>query len=72
MDTPAKQAIYDLLEDEEVTLAMEADVAENVEENFIGNTLKERKVRNAIRRHVADLDTVETIMEIVKNQREYR
>ena len=72
INTPAKQAIYEILEDENVTLAMEADVAYNVEENWIGNTLKERKVKHAISRHVSDPELIETILEVIKNQKEYR
>lgn len=72
INTPAKQAIYEIVEDENITLAMEADVAYNVEENWIGNTLKERKVKHAISRHVSDPDMVETILEVIKNQKEYR
>jgi type I restriction enzyme R subunit len=72
INTPAKQAIYEIVEDENLTLAMEADVAYNVEENWIGNTLKERKVKHAISRHVSDPDMVETILEVIKNQKEYR
>ena len=72
INTPAKQAIYEILKDETTTLAMEADVAYNVEENWIGNTLKERKVKHAISRHVSDPDMVETILEVIKNQKEYR
>jgi len=72
INTPAKQAIYEIVEDENLTLAMEADVAYNVEENWIGNTLKERKVKHAISRHVSDPNMVETILEVIKNQKEYR
>ena len=72
INTPAKQALYEILEDEDLTLAMEADVANNIEENWIGNTLKERKVKYAINRHVNDPEKAETILEVIKNQREYR
>jgi type I restriction enzyme R subunit len=60
------------LKDEDLTLVMEADVAYNVEENWIGNTLKERKVKHAISRHVNDPEKVETILEVIKNQKQYR
>jgi type I restriction enzyme R subunit len=72
INTPAKQALYEILEDEDLTLAMEADVAYNIEENWIGNTLKERKVKYAISRHVEDPEKVEIILEVIKNQKEYR
>lgn len=72
IDTPAKQALYEVLQDVETTIAMEADVAYNVEENWIGNTLKERKVKRAINRHVENEEEAKRILEIVKNQKEYR
>jgi type I restriction enzyme, R subunit len=72
IDSPAKQALYEVVQDVDATLAMEADVAYNVEENWIGNTLKERKVVRAIRRHVTSEEEAKAILEIVKNQREYR
>ncbi len=72
INTPAKQAIYEILEDENLALAMESDVTGNIEENWIGNTLKERKVRHAISRHVSDPELVSTIMEVIKNQKEYQ
>lgn len=72
IDTPAKQALYEVLQDVEATIAMEADVAYNVEENWIGNTLKERKVKRAINRHVESEEDANRILEIVKNQKEYR
>ncbi len=72
INTPTKQALYEIMQDEDLTLAMEADISYNIEENWIGNTLKERKVKHAIARHVSDPDEVENILEIIKNQREYR
>jgi type I restriction enzyme R subunit len=72
INTPAKQAIYEILQDEPLTLVMEADVSYNIEENWIGNTLKERKVKHAIIRHVSDPEMAETILEVIKNQKEYR
>jgi type I restriction enzyme R subunit len=72
IDSPAKQAIYEILGDEELALTLESDVAYSIEENWIGNTLKERKVSNAIKRHINDSTLIETIFEVVKNQKEYR
>jgi type I restriction enzyme R subunit len=72
IDTPAKQAIYEIVKDEDITLVMEIDVSSSIEEKWIGNTLKERKVKYAISRHISDPDMIETILEVIKNQREYR
>jgi type I restriction enzyme R subunit len=72
INTPSKQAIYEILEDENIAIAMEADISQNIEENWIGNTLKERKVTHAIKRHISDPETIETILEVIKNQKEYK
>jgi type I restriction enzyme R subunit len=72
INSPAKQAIYEIVKDEKITLEVEADVGRNIEENWIGNTLKERKVKHAINRHVGDPKMAETILEVIKNQKEYR
>jgi type I restriction enzyme R subunit len=72
INTPARQALYDILEDKDLALVMDEDIAYNAEENWIGNILKERKVRNAIKKHLDDDKKVETIFEVVKNQKEYR
>lgn len=72
INSPAKQAIYEILKDEKITLEVEADVGRNVEESWIGNTLKERKIKHAINRHVGDPKMAEMILEVIKNQKEYR
>jgi len=72
INSPAKQAIYEILKDEKITLEVEADVGRNVEESWIGNTLKERKIKHAINRHVDDPKIAEMILEVIKNQKEYR
>ena len=73
IDSPAKQALYDTLEkDLELTLVLDSDVRYGIEDSWIGNTLKERKVRKAIQKHIADTDLVEKVIEVIKNQREYR
>ena len=72
INSPAKQAIYEILKDEKITLEVEADVGRNVEESWIGNTLKERKIKHAINRHVDDPKMAEMILEVIKNQKEYR
>jgi type I restriction enzyme R subunit len=72
IDTEPKQALFDLIRDEAKVLALESDIYNSMEEQWIGNTIKERKVRYAIKSHIEDPEQVETILEIVKNQREYK
>jgi type I restriction enzyme R subunit len=72
IDTEPKQALFDLIRDEAKVLALESDIYNSMEEQWVGNTIKERKVRYAIKSHIEDPEQVETILEIVKNQREYK
>ena len=68
IDTVTKQSLYDLLKDETRTLALESDITASIEENWKGNIIKERKVRYAITEHIKDQETIEQIMEMLKNQ----
>lgn len=70
IDTPIKQAVYEILEDEPLTLIIASDVTENMEPNWKGNTLKERKVRYAVRKHIVDSKKAEEIFEVIKNQKD--
>ena len=72
INTPARQALYEILQDEALTVVMDEDIAYNAEEGFVGNLLKERKVRIAISRHISDEAMVDKILELVKHQKEYR
>jgi type I restriction enzyme R subunit len=72
INTPARQALYEILQDEALTVVMDEDIAYNAEEGFVGNLLKERKVRIAISRHISDEAMVDRILELVKHQKEYR
>jgi type I restriction enzyme R subunit len=73
IDTPAKQALYDNLNrDENLAVVMDVEIQYVKKDNWIGNTLKERQVKMAIAKHLDDLAKVDEILEIVKNQKEYR
>ena len=73
IDTPAKQALYDNLEkDEDLAIVMDGEIQYVKKDNWIGNTIKEREVKIAIAKHINDPAKVNEILEIVKNQKEYR
>jgi type I restriction enzyme R subunit len=73
IDTPAKQALYDNLNrDESLAVVMDVEIQYVKKDNWIGNTLKERQVKMAIAKHIEDPAKVDEILEIVKNQKEYR
>jgi type I restriction enzyme R subunit len=72
LNTRAKQSLYDNLgNDEQLALAMDADIQRTKKDGWRGNLIKEREILAAIRRHVQDSARVDAIFELVKNQNEY-
>ena len=72
LNTSARRALYDNLDkNEELAVALDADIVATRKDGWRGNTIKEREVRYAIRRHLPDEAEVERIFELVKNQRDY-
>jgi type I restriction enzyme, R subunit len=73
MSTMGRRALYDNLDRNEV-LALEVDreVLLNKEHGWIGNPIKEKKVRIALRKVLNDESLINTILEIVKLQDEYQ
>jgi type I restriction enzyme R subunit len=73
INTPAKQALYDNLgSDEELALMMDKEIVYVKKDNWVGNTIKERQVKMVIAKYLDDLEKVDAILEMVKNQKEYR
>lgn len=71
--TEALRALYDNLDkDEKLSVLMDADIIYTKKDNWIGNTIKEREVKNVVKKYIKDSQKVETIFEIVKNQRDYK
>ncbi|NDJ85981.1 MAG: HsdR family type I site-specific deoxyribonuclease, partial [Chloroflexi bacterium] len=72
--TPALRALYDNLDQNEA-LAVNIDsvIRSTKKEGWHGHTMKEREVRNAVRKVLqsAGVEDLDRIMEIVKHQREY-
>jgi type I restriction enzyme R subunit len=74
LDTPAKRALYDNLEqDEALALAVDGAVHESRQDDWRGSVMKTRRVKFAIKRVLGDEEEalVERILELVKNQHEY-
>ena len=74
MDTPAKQALYDNLDSDEV-LATKVDTAIRYTKkaDWIGDRIKEREIALAVREETAGYEIdLEEILAIAKNQKEYQ
>jgi type I restriction enzyme R subunit len=72
LNSNAKRALYDnLSQDEELTIALDAEIYHIKKDGWRGNIIKEREVKYAIRKHVDDDTEVDRVFELVKNQNEY-
>ena len=73
LSTMGKRALYDNLENNEL-LALQVDEAVMLskEHGWIGHRMKEKEVRNALRRVLNDESLTNAILEIVKLQDEYK
>ncbi|MBO1346028.1 MAG: restriction endonuclease subunit R [Hormoscilla sp. GUM202] len=74
LDTPAKRSLYDNLgKDKDFALAIDNAVRDTKKEGWIGNRFKERELEIEIKKSMGDrLLNVKDILEIVKNQDEYK
>jgi type I restriction enzyme, R subunit len=73
IDTPAKQALYDNLEKNgELALVLDQEIRYGKKVDWIGDIIKEREVKNIIKKHIPDSNEVNRILDLVKNQREYK
>lgn len=72
LDTNAKRALYDNLnQNEALAISLDSAIRSTKKDNWRGSKIKQREVKNAIKKHLRDLDEVNRIFEIVKNQAEY-
>lgn len=73
IDSEAKRALYDNLEENEaLSVVLDKEIKYVKKDNWIGHTMKEREVKNVIKQHITDANKVESIFEIIKNQEEYK
>ena len=71
LDTSAKRALYDNLEeDEAVALALDKDIRATKKDEWRGHRIKERAVRNVVKKHVEKED-VDRVFDLVVEQSEY-
>ncbi len=68
-----KRALYDNLDcDEAAAIRVDTAVRHTREDDWRGNRLKEKKIRNSVCEELGKYETrADEIFEIVKNQREY-
>lgn len=72
LNSKAKRALFDNLErDEALALAIDEEIRLTKKDSWRGNKFKEKEVRNAIKKHVADPGQLDVIFELVWNQDEY-
>lgn len=73
INTAAKKALFDNLgQDEGLVLRIDTAVRHTKKADWIGNRIKEREVAGAISQELANDSRLEEILELVKNQYEYR
>jgi type I restriction enzyme R subunit len=73
ISTMGKRALYDNLDkNEDLALQVDREVLLNKEHGWIGHLIKEKKVRNAIRKVLDDEPLTNEIFEVVKLQKEYQ
>lgn len=75
LDTPAARSLYDNLgKDEALALRVDTAVRCTKKDSWIGHRIKEREMRAAIRKAIGDRDDIDpdTVLELVKNQHEYK
>ncbi len=71
--SPAKKALYDNFEANEVwVIKVDTAIRTAKKADWVGNPQKEREVAGAIYKAVGDDDRMEKIIELAKNQYEYR
>ncbi|HEY9772140.1 MAG TPA: HsdR family type I site-specific deoxyribonuclease [Coleofasciculaceae cyanobacterium] len=72
LDTNAKRALYDNLnQDEAKAIALDRTIRSTKKDNWRESKIKQREVKNAIKQYLCDADELNTIFEIVKEQKEY-
>jgi type I restriction enzyme R subunit len=73
INTQGKRALFDNLnKDEELALQVDKAIRDNKEHGWIGHHIKEKKVRNALRKVLGDESLLNATIEIVKHQDEYQ
>lgn len=73
MNTSAKRALYDNLDkDGDLVFKIVTALEISITDDWIGNKMKEKKVRKSISRIIEDEEQIDKIMKIIKEQDEYK
>src|SRR5690606_25227530 len=70
INTKGKVALYHTLEDEALALACDYEVQYAKQEGFRDNLMKQRKVKNAIKRVIEDDALAEQVYQIIEQHKE--
>ena len=72
INSPAKQALYDNLEsNQELALVLDQEIRYGKKVDWIGDVIKEREVKNIIKKHISDPEVAKSVLDIVRKQKEY-
>lgn len=72
LNTSAKIALYDNLDqDEQLALTIDRVIRQTKQDGWRGNKVKERMIKNAIKKYLPLPEQIDEMMEIIKNQNEY-
>lgn len=72
LNTSAKIALYDNLDqDEQLALTIDRVIRQTKQDGWRGNKVKERMIKNAIKKYLPLPEQIDKMMEIIKNQNEY-
>ncbi|MBE9220109.1 type I restriction endonuclease subunit R [Dolichospermum flos-aquae] len=72
LNTSAKIALYDNLDqDEQLALTIDTVIRQTKQDGWRGNKVKERMIKNAIKKYLPLPEQIDEMMEIIKNQNEY-
>lgn len=73
INSPAKQALYDNLEsNQELALVLDQEIRYGKKVDWVGDIIKEREVKNIIKKYISDPELVKSVLDIVRKQKEYK
>lgn len=73
INTSGKRALYDNLDqNEDLVFRLDTVLEISITDNWIGNKIKEKKVRKSIALIIDDEEQIDKIMNIIKEQDEYK
>lgn len=69
--TPGIRALFDNIGDEDIAVSVHEDIVAYSPDAWRGHRIKEKKVRNIIKKHISDEELLEIVYEIIVKQKEY-